>query len=345
MLHIRRHTAKKSKSRVALLVLPVGLLAVALGLSACGSSGGSEKAAANSSHHGKSLRFIYISNNPSSSPNGAIIKNGFDAGGEELGVSVEYRSTKSVEFTPTEVKQLIEDAIAAKPDGLVISDPDPSALNATIKSAVSAGIPVVLSQTGLGQAKAVGALTYVGNNEQATGELGGKTLSEAGATHALMVSIPPGVPFVEEREAGFKKGFSGGVTTLAVKNFSDITATTDAIIARLQKEPDINGVFSLGSALSPAELAAERQLGGGAKRIKWSTIDLGAEVLEAIQNGSFSFALDQQPYLEGYLPVLYLKQYIDLGITPVQPNTPTGPAAVTAQNAGLVLKLSHEKLR
>jgi len=302
-----------NKKLLGKALLPLLVLALALGLSACGSSdddasAGETSGSSGGAAPGESLRFIYVNSNPSSEPTGAIINSGMEAAGEELGVDVEYRSTQSLEFTPTELKRLLENAVAAKPDGLIVSDTEPDALNAEIKAASDSGIPVVLSSTGFGQTEATGALTYVGNDELATGELGGEMLKEAGATHALMVSIPPGVPIVEEREEGFEKGFGGEVTTLAVDDFADTTAATNAIVAALQKDSDIDGVFGIGSALSPAELAAMKQIGADAGEIKWSTIDIGPEVLKAVEDGSFAFALDQQPYLQGYLPVLYLKQ-------------------------------------
>jgi len=326
-----------------LAILPVAVLLAAVGLAACGSS--DDSTAASSDAATSSLHFIYVDSNPSAEPIGAIINSGLSAASKELGVEVEKRSTKSAEFSPSELKRLIESAIAQKPDGLIISDPEPPALNETIKSATSQGIPVVLAQTGAGQIEATGALTYVGNDEKATGELGGELLKKAGGSHGLLVTLPPGYPIVEERNEGFESGFGGEVTELSLKQFTDVTATTNSLLATLEKDSSINTVFSVGSVFIPALIAVRKQLGDRGEEMIWGTIDISPQALEAVKEGALKFAIDQQPYLQGYLPVLYLKQYLELGLSPVQEQVPTGPAAVTKENAEQILQLSSEKLR
>ncbi len=332
----------------SLAVVVALVLAAAAALAGCGSSDSGSSTAADrgqGSSEGDPLHFIFVSSDPSSQETGAIIDNGMSAAADELGVDAEYRSTKALEFTPIELKRLLEDAIAAKPDGLIVTDTEPKSLNPTIAAAAEAGIPVVIANTGLGQTRATKALTYVGNDETASGRLGGEKLAAAGASHALLITLPPGVPLVEEREEGFEEGFGGEVTKLAIREFNDTTAATNAVLASLQKDSSIDAVFALGSALSPAELAAEKQLGDGAGGLEWATIDIGSQVLQAIEAGQMSFALDQQPYLEGYLPVLYLKQYLELGLSPVQEQVPTGPALVDRENAAEILELSGKQLR
>lgn len=336
---------KSFSTHARLAVLLFAVLGLSITVSACGGSGGSDTATAEATSGGGGLKFIYVSTDPATDPTGAIVSNGMKAAGSELGVDAEYRSTKTLTASPTEFKRLLENAIAADPDGLIVSDTEPKALNATIKSATDQGIPVVLSSTGAGEAEAVGALTYVGNDETASGQVGGELLGEEGASHALLVTIPPGIPIVDQRDSGFEEGFPGDTTKLAIKEFDDITGTTNTILATLQKDTSIDAVFTIGSALSPAELAAEKQLGDRAGEIKWATIDTGAQVLEAIDNGTFSFALDQQPYLQGYLPVMYLKQYLELGLRPIESQVPTGPEIVNKENAAQLLSLSEEKLR
>ncbi|GGM36382.1 sugar ABC transporter substrate-binding protein [Dactylosporangium sucinum] len=318
----------------------VSAVALGLGTGAC-----TARPPAGTPSPGKKLRLIYVATNPANTPIGAIISNAFDAAGKELGVEVVYRSTPTSATSATQLKPLIENAVASKPDGLVITDTLPSALNPTIKAAVDSGIPVVLAQTGAGEATATGALTFVGNDETAAGMLGGKLLGEAGAKHALMVTVPPGIPIAEDRNNGFERGFPGKVTFLQVPLSNDVTATKNAILASLQKDPTIDGVFNVGVLMSPAMLAAQSQLGARAAEIRWSALDIDPQVLGAIKDGKLVFALDQQPYLQGYLPVLFIKQYLTLGLKPALAQIPTGPSAVTAANVDQVLALSEKKLR
>ena len=162
---------------------------------------------------------------------------------------------------------------------------------------------------------------------------------------SVLVTLPPGYPIIEERNEGLEAGFGGKVTKLALKQFTDVTATTNSMLATLEEDQSIDTVFSAGSVFIPALLAVEKQLGERGEEMKWGTIDISPQALEGVQEGKLEFALDQQPYLQGYLPVLYLKQYLELGLSPVQEQVPTGPAAVTAENAGQILELSAEKLR
>src|SRR4029077_3722046 len=119
--------------------------------------------------------------------------------GTQLGVSVTYRGSQSGEMwaSAPDTMRMLENAIASKPDGLVIADTYPEVLNDTIKEAVAAGIPVGLSNTGLGEEENVGALGYVGTDEHQLGEIGAAKLRELGAKNVLVVTIPPGVPLVD----------------------------------------------------------------------------------------------------------------------------------------------------
>jgi simple sugar transport system substrate-binding protein len=291
------------------------------------------------------LKIIYITPDPATEEVGARIHNGFMAAGAQLGIDTVFRSTATYSTDPNQEKALIQDAIAEKPSGLVIADTVPTALNATIKQAVNAGIPVVLANTGLGETQATGALTYVGNNEIASGKLGGQLLKQAGGTHAAMLTLPSGIQLTDQRLAGFQKGFGGPVTAVRVPVSDSVSQMEAALVATLQKDPSINAVFSAGSLLTPPMLAAEAELGAAGRKVKWGAIDVYPQDLQSIKAHKLLFALDQQPYLEGYLPVLFLKQYLKLGLRPVQPLVPTGPVVVNSSNVDQIIGLSNEKLR
>jgi simple sugar transport system substrate-binding protein len=335
--------SSRVRKRVAVRVAATAITAL-FAISAC-SSGATSTGADSGASSGTALKIIFVTSDPTSDEVGARVYNGFMAAGQQLGVDTVFRSTATYTTDPAQEKALIEDAIATRPAGLVISDPVPSALNATIRSATEQGIPVVLTNTGLGEVQATGALTYVGNDETASGALAGQLLGKAGARHAVMLTVPPGIPITDQRLAGFQQGFPGTVTALRVPLTDSVAEMKAALLATLQKDPSIDAVMSAGSLLTPAELAAEAQLGGAAKKITWAAIDVYPQVLQAIKGGQLAFALDQQPYLEGYLPVLYLKQYLTLGLKPVGALIATGPVEITPSNVDQVIALSNEKLR
>jgi simple sugar transport system substrate-binding protein len=243
---------------------------------------------------------------------------------------------------------MLENAIASKPDGLVIADTYPDVLNDTIKMAVDAGIPVVLSNTGLGQAHAVGALGYVGVDEIQLGEIGAAKLRELGSKNVLVVTIPPGVPLVDARIAGIKKGIAPAKATMVevpVEALSDSTRLVNTMLAALQKDATIDGVFSIGSCCGPAMVAVRKQLGERADRMHFGTIDVGAPVVDALKENQIDFAIDQQQFLQGYLPVLMLVDYLRYGIVPADETYHSGPGLVTPKNAEMISKLTAQNFR
>jgi simple sugar transport system substrate-binding protein len=338
---------------VRMLTAAVAAALATLALVACGggstndaTTGGSttESAIAGGSRGG-SLRFIRVSYFATSDPTGAVIDSGQKQAAKDLNVDVKWRSPTSTTVAPSEIKRLLENAIASKPDGIIFTDSVPDAFRPTIKSAVKAGIPVVFSNAGFGEAKVAGALSFVGNNETATGRLAGKRLGALGAKHALLATIPPGIPLADQRNNGFIEAFAGKVTPLRIKDFTDPTAGRNAIEAALQKDSSIDAVLSVGTLLTPPMLAVQERLGSRAAEMKWAAIDLNDLGARAVTDGRLDFVLDQQPYLQGYLPVLMLTQYLRLGLVPPVENVETGPVLVDETNVKKIAKLAADKLR
>jgi simple sugar transport system substrate-binding protein len=331
------------------LAVAVAAVCAMTGLSACGDSP-SNKAATNSAGQaasGHAPTIAFVGNFPSSDPFGSVVVNGYEAALKTFGAKGEYRGAKTANFVAADQQRAIEAAIAQKPDGLVVTDPAPEGLNASIKQAVDAGIQVVLTNSGSDQLGATGALTYVGNDEGQAGRLGGDALAKAGAKHALLYTIQPGIPLVDARNEGFKAGFKGQVTDVAVpqSDLGNSTKLKSVLDAALLKDKSIDAVFSVGAIFNPPMLAERASLGGRADTIRWSSIDLGDQVVKALQNGQMEFAVDQQPYLQGYLPVQVLALRIRYGFDPVAQILPTGPTLVTKQTVGDYARYAKEGIR
>jgi simple sugar transport system substrate-binding protein len=293
------------------------------------------------------LKIIYISNGPSSTSYNAIINNGLKQAGKDFGVQTVYRGPQSgQQFGPNDVLRLLNQAIAQKPDGLIISNVAPAALNPAIRKAVASGIPVVLANTGIGETARTGALTYVGNDEVASGRLGGKLMSR-NTKHVLLVTGPDSVPLIKQRNDGFDAGYSGKVTrlTIPLADFSNVTKMRNEIEIALRKDKTIDGAFSIGSILNPPMIAARDSLGSRAGKVHLASIDLGTPVIAALKAKRYDFALDQQFYLEGYLPTQILVQNIRYALAPAQATTPTGPTVVDASNVGKIASLVPKGIR
>ena len=296
----------------------------------------------------KQLTIMFLGNSTAEPFWQRIIK-GFNDAGKDLGFNAVYRAPGPKGFaTANDYELYIQNAIAAKPDGLIIADTRPEAVNGTIKQAVDAGIPVVLSNAGFGEQKNVGALAFVGLDETNNGFVGGQLLKNTGAKHALVVTLAPGIPLVDQRTAGFIDGFKPGIVTkleVPLETLTDTPKFVNAASAALQKDPTIDSAFSIGSCCSPAMLIARDQLGDRANSMHFGTIDLGDPALQAIADHKLDFGLDQQQYMQGYLPALILVKYITYGITPGTDFIATGPGVITADNAAKIIALSAQTVR
>ena len=130
-----------------------------------------------------------------------------------------------------------------------------------------------------------------------------------------------------------------------IEQLVDQTKVVNTMVASVQKDPTIDAIFSLGSCCGPAMVAAREQLGDKAKSMHFGTIDLGAPVIDALKNGTVEFAIDQQQFLEGYMPVVILANYLRYAISPVDDFYQTGPGLVTKDIADKVNALTADNFR
>ena len=284
-------------------------------------------------------RIVVVVHGQAADPFWSVVKNGVDAAQKDTGATVEYRSPAT--FDMVEMAQLINAAVASKPDGLVVSIPDAAALGDAIKNAVASGIPVVSMNSGSDVREQLGLLVHVGQTEFEAGEGGGKKMKEAGVTKAICVNQEVGNVALDMRCEGFAKGLGGEVKVVAVS--MDPTEIQSAVKAQFAANTDIGGVLTLGPSAAEPTLAALNELDVLGK-VKLGTFDLSPGVLEAIRDGKMLFAIDQQQYLQGYLPVVFLNLYHKYGLMPAG-TVMTGPGFVTKDTAAQVIDLSAKGIR
>jgi simple sugar transport system substrate-binding protein len=286
-------------------------------------------------------RIVVVTHGQAADPFWSVVKNGVDAAAKDMGVTVEYRAPET--FDMVQMSQLIDAAIASNPDGLAVSIPDADALGNSIRDAVAAGIPVISLNSGSDVAEELGVLTHVGQTEFEAGLGGGERMKEQGVTKAVCVNQEVGNVALDLRCEGFEKGLDGDVEVLAVQ-IGDPTGTQNAIAAYLNEHPDTQGILTLGpTGAEPALAALEDtdRLGD----IVFGTFDLSPSVLQALDEGKMAFAIDQQQYLQGYLPVVLLTLLHRYGLLPANDVIQTGPGFVTPENAAQVIQLSKEGIR
>src|SRR6266702_3070507 len=314
-------------------------------LSACG--GGSQATGSTSSSSGgtsRNLKFYVITHGQASDPFWSVIKRGVDQGAKDMGAQAIYEAPAT--FDMVAQSHLIDSAVAAHPDGLVVSVPDASALGPSIKAAIAAGIPVISINAGAEVAKSLGILVHVGQTEELAGFAGGQKMGAAGAKHALCVNQQVGVATLEQRCKGFSdamKQVGATVKEIGV-NGNNPTQTQQTIEAAIQHDPTIDGVMMLGPQGSLPAIKALQDL-NKTGQIKLATFDLTPDVLQAIKNGQMLFAIDQQPYLQGYLPIVLLTLYKTNLNAIANDALMTGPSFVTSDNVAKVIQLTGQGTR
>jgi simple sugar transport system substrate-binding protein len=309
-------------------------------LSACAGGTGSTSSGGTS----RNLKFYVVTHGPSSDPFWSVIKKGVDQGAKDMGVQAIYEAPPT--FDMVTMSHLIDSAVAAHPDGLVVSIPDPSALGPSIKAAVTAGIPVISINAGADVAKSLGILVHIGQTEYQAGFAGGQKMGAAGVKHALCVNQQVGVATLEQRCKGFSdamKQVGATVKEIGV-NGGNPTQTQQTLEAALQHDPTIDGMLMLGPLGSLPAIKALQDL-NKAGQIKLATFDLSSDVLQAIKAGQMLFAIDQQPYLQGYLPIVLLTLYKTNLNTIANDVLQTGPSFVTADNVAKVIQLTAQGTR
>ncbi|WP_455907192.1 sugar ABC transporter substrate-binding protein [Streptomyces griseus] len=226
--------------------------------------------------------------------------------------------------------QLVQTAIDKKVDGLIVSLAKPDAMKAVVAKAVEAGIPVVTVNSGSAESKEFGALTHIGQDESIAGEAVGDELNSRDRKKALCVLHEQGNVGHEQRCAGAKKTFGGTMQNLYVDgtNMPDVTASIEA---KLQSDKSIDAVVTLGAPFADAAVQAKQTAGSKAEI---DTFDLNAKVATGLQSDKLGFAVDQQPYLQGYeaVDLLWLYRYnrnVLGGGLPVL----TGPQIITKDDA------------
>ncbi len=245
---------------------------------------------------------IVVTHGQANDPFWSVVKNGVVAAGKETGVTVEYRAPET--FDMVAMSQLIDAAVNQNPAGLVVSIPDASALGPSIKKAVAAGIPVISMNSGSDVSKSLGALLHVGQDEFDAGKAAGAKLKEMGGKDALCVNQEVGNVALDLRCKGFAEGFGGKVTVLPVSN--EPAEARAKVKAALQSNADVDTILALGAGTAGEPSLAAVKDSGKVGKINVGTFDLSADFLKAIAAGEAAFCIDQQQYLQGYLPVVFL---------------------------------------
>ena len=311
-------------------VLAVLATTAVLTMTACSSSSGTSAPASGSAAAGGAadVKIAMVVHGGAGDAFWSDVKTGGEDAASLTAVQLDYQTSDDLK----QQGDFINAAVAQKVQGLIVSVPTVEALTAPIKAAEDAGIPVMVINSGADDWEALGAVGFVGQQESVAGEAAGKAMKDAGVTSLLCVNITQVIKAVDQRCESATESFGGPVQTVRIDP-ADTAAGTAQITATLQSNPSIDGVLPLGAGVFPQSSAAIKQANSSAKI---GTFDVTKEIIAGVKDGSVAFAIDQQPYIQGYQAVISEALLINKnlliggGTTPVA----SGPRVLTQTNIG-----------
>ena len=290
------------------------------------------------------VRIAVVTHATASSTFWSVVRNGFDAAARQMDATVSYKSPDT--FSVTRMREFIDEAVDSRPDGLVVSIPDP-AVGPAIRRAVRAGIPVVSINSGADLWREFGILAHVGQPEWRAGFQSGRRMAAAGVRDGLCVNQEEGNEGISLRCRGFRAALRkvGGRASEIAIDLQDASRAQQQIATAVE-QLGADGVMSLGTGASGPALEAVRA-GGFGRKVQLATFDLTPEVLEAVRIKRMLFAVDQQPYLQGYTPVMMLAERSRHRLFPPSGELiATGPQFITAADVDdELIELSRRGLR
>jgi simple sugar transport system substrate-binding protein len=262
-----------------------------------------------------------------------LVRRGAEAAARKDNIDLQYS------HNPDSAAQadLVRSAVNAKVSGIAVTLANPAVMAPAVRDAVAAGIPVVAINSGIRDWDQLGVMAYFGQDELIAGQAAGERLTNEQAQNALCVIHEPGHVNLEARCEGLANAFAGKSQTLEVDGV-DKAIVKNAVAARLRQDFSIDRILTLGAPMALAALEAVAEENSYAKV---ATFDTNAGVVDAIKNGMVEWAIDQQPFLQGYLAVDSLWLYFtnrDV-IGGGQP-TLTGPSFVDETNINTVADLA-----
>ncbi|AYN38325.1 sugar ABC transporter substrate-binding protein [Streptomyces dangxiongensis] len=336
--------SSRSRSRRAAPLVAVAA-AAALTLAACSSGSGGKKAqegAANASAGRADTPRMTVALVTHQAPGDTFwdtVRKGAQAAAAKDNVKLVY----SADPNAGNQAGLVQNAVDQKVDGIAVTLAKPDAMKGVLGKAEQAGIPVVGLNSGLSDWKKLGLVEFFGQDEGVAGEAFGDKLDTTPAKKIVCVIQEQGNVGLTQRCDGVRKTFKGTTETLYV-NGTDMPSVKSTITAKLKQDNSIDTVVTLGA---PIALTATQSVGDAGSKAKVATFDLNNRLVKAVQNGSIEFAVDQQPYLQGYLAVdsLWLYEnngnYSGGGVQPVL----TGPAFVDRSNVDKIAEFAAKGTR
>ncbi len=285
------------------------------------------------------LRIAMITHQPPGDTFWDIIRRGAEAAAANDNVDLIYSNDQNANGQAV----LVQNAIDQHVDGIALTLATPDALGSAVRRAQAAGIAVIAFNAGFGAWKRLGIPMYIGQDELLAGRAAGTRLSREGARHVLCVIQSQGQVQLEARCQGVQDGLTKGRSEKIYVNGADMPSVRSTITAKLQQDPSIDYIVTLGAPIALTAVDAGQAARSGARIV---TFDTNKQLVAAIQHGSVRWAIDQQPYLQGYEAVDALWLLVTNGdvIGGGQPIL-TGPAFIDSHNISAIARFAEKGTR
>lgn len=298
------------------------------------------------------LRFAFVTHGGPGNPFWNVVIRGMEDAGQRYGVEVAWLSNPT--FSIEDMADFLDDAIASGVDGLGVTCPDPEAIRENVERAREAGIPVIVLNTAdpnAGTPDALPTLFYVGASEFLGGQANGRAVLAAAEaqgielTRALCPIQELGHSGLEARLAGFRSILEpAGVEVDGLSISNDVSESTSLLADYFLAHPDSRAIATLGPLPADAFYLYADDTGLEPGQVLHVTHDTSAAIFERIRSGLTLQAIDQQPYLQGYLTVVFLYLHNTLGLS-LASDALTGPFVIDESNVDLVARLVAEGTR
>ncbi|WP_026876786.1 substrate-binding domain-containing protein [Jiangella gansuensis] len=317
---------------------------LALTTAACSSSGGREaeeereRAAAAGNAGPPQFTVAFVTHEAPGDTFWTIVRAGAEEAAARHNIELVYSND------PEGLRQanLVQNAVDSQVDGIAVTMNKPDAMTPSVQQAVQAGIPVVGVNSGMDAWEAAGAIMFYGQDEAIAGQAAGERLSEEGVGSVLCVLHEQGSVSLEARCDGAASTFTGTMEKLYVDG-TNMPSVRSTIQAKLAEDPDIERVLTLGAPFAVTAVQSVADAGASAQVV---TFDTNADLVAAIEAGDVLWAVDQQPYLQGYLAVTGLWLQItngnDIGGGEA---VLTGPSFITSENIAEVAEYAQRGTR
>ncbi len=268
-----------------------------------------------------------------------LVRKGAEDAAQKNNIELRYASDPQA---PNQAS-LVQSAIDSDVDGIAVTMPNASAIGPVAQKAVDAGIPVVGLNAGMDEYQDYGLTGFFGQEEGVAGERAGERLEDEGADKVLCVIHEQGNSSQEARCDGIRKGLGSGSVEILYVNGQDLTSVSSTVQSKLTQDRDIDWVMGL---VTPVSLVAADAADSAGVDIQVGTFDTNSELVPAIRDGRVSFAVDQQPYLQGYMAVdsLWLAKRNGTTVGGGRP-VYSGPSFVDADNIDTIADATKEGLR